>query len=185
MQASIKLFSLHGYHATPTSGKFRPSAKRITITNTSSRCGYVRRNRDVISRHFVQTSSCKRGSASILVRSKRTRFCSFSSICVHFPLANAIPLGYLSSLESLHMHILRDFRPDCSRMSQRVTQQAVAVWLHHTLAVHSYVVFKSKKNTSECRYFLRKLHARSKERYPRIMVRNYDNRGSGRDFPTS
>jgi hypothetical protein len=40
-----------------TLGRFRTSTKTITITNTSSLCGYVRANHDVISRHFVQTSS--------------------------------------------------------------------------------------------------------------------------------
>jgi hypothetical protein len=57
-----------------------------TITNTSSLCGYVRPNHDVISRHFVQTSSW---------RSKRTWFCWLALICGHFPLANAILFDYL------------------------------------------------------------------------------------------
>jgi hypothetical protein len=41
-------------------GRFRTSTKTITITNTSSLCGYMRPNHDVILRHFVQTSSWSR-----------------------------------------------------------------------------------------------------------------------------
>jgi hypothetical protein len=73
-------------HATYPLGRFRTSTKMITKTKTSSLCEYVRPNHDVISRHFVQTSSW---------RSKRTWFCWFASICGHFPLENAIPFDYL------------------------------------------------------------------------------------------
>jgi hypothetical protein len=76
-------------------GRFRTSTK--TITNTSSLCGYCRPNPDVISRHFVQTSSW---------RSKRTWFCWFASICGHFPLGNAIPFDYLKIIYDLFVIVI-------------------------------------------------------------------------------
>jgi hypothetical protein len=81
--ARSAIYSMHHMYLL---GRFRTSTKLITITNTSSLCGYVRPNHDVIARHFVQTSSW---------RSKQTWFCWFASICGHFPLANAIPFDYL------------------------------------------------------------------------------------------
>jgi hypothetical protein len=65
--------------------RVRTSTNTITITNTSSLCGYVHPNQDVISRHFVQTS---------LWHSKLTWFCWFASICGHFPFANAMPFDW-------------------------------------------------------------------------------------------
>jgi hypothetical protein len=78
-------------------GRFRTSTKTMTIANTSSLCGYVRPNYDVISRHFVQTSSW---------RSKRTWFCWFASICGHFPLGNGIPFDYLKRIDDVFVIVI-------------------------------------------------------------------------------
>jgi hypothetical protein len=75
----------------------RPILPLITITNTSSLCGYVRPNHHAISRHFVQTSSW---------RSKQAWFCWFVSICGHFPLANAMPFEYLKNIDDVFVIVI-------------------------------------------------------------------------------
>jgi hypothetical protein len=79
------------------------------VTNTSSFCGYVLQSRDVIFGHFAGVNEDR---LLFLYVPNERNFCSFSSICGHVPLENAIQLDYLSSLESLHMHIVQGFMPD-------------------------------------------------------------------------
>jgi hypothetical protein len=98
----ILLFTLAGPFCTIL-GRFRTNTKMITITNTSSLCGYVRPNHDIISHHFVQTSSW---------HSKRTWFCWFASISGYFPLSNAILFDYLKkNLWRVHYRIRTGAKP--------------------------------------------------------------------------
>jgi hypothetical protein len=63
-------------------------------------------------RHLRSFRWHQRGSASIFVSPNEHNFIHFFTICGHVPLENAIQFDYLSSLGSLHMHIVHGFMPD-------------------------------------------------------------------------
>jgi hypothetical protein len=90
-------------------GKFRTSTKTITITNTSSFCGYVRQSRDVIFGRFGGVNEDRLPFSYVPDEHNFVHFLRFVDM---FPLKMQYNFDYFSSLESLHMHIVHGFMPD-------------------------------------------------------------------------
>jgi hypothetical protein len=88
-------------------GKFRTSTKTMTITNTSSFCEYVRQSRDVIFGRFAGVNEDRLPFSYVPNEHNFVHFLRFVDM---FPLKMQY-LIIVSSLESLHMHIVHGFMP--------------------------------------------------------------------------